>query len=565
MKAKSLTLVFVLLCLLLAACTAAQTIPEAGMAVEDDSPANAGQTPAVTGTGEQMATTTDAPATSTATAEPASAESVDSRLEPAVTPVTEIEHHADPPAPVLYRNETYSFRLTLPGTWAEYQATANAHGDGSSVCFSFPNHGPVCVLQVDVYSKAAWNELSMKPPNYYLDENEQYVFAAGPYQQECVQLDDFQCARYREIPEILAGFVAESTGPDQPPPVLYRNETYGFRLTLPETWAGYQTIQHEHADVTHICFTFPNYSPVCVLQIDAYTRAAWDRMDAVPPDYYRGENDQYVFGAGPYDGTCVQLDDFQCARHLEIPGILSGLVAESVGSGQPAPIPYRNETYGFHLTLPGTWAGYQATQNGGGDLSAVCFSFPDHGPLCVLQVDVFTKAAWNELEMKPPNYYLDENEQYVFAAEPGYPTECVQLDAFQCDRYQEISGILAGFVAESIGPGPDIPYRNDTYGFSLTLPGTWAGHQATVDDQGNRSSVCFSFPDYGPICVLQVDVYTKAAWNNLAMKPANYYLNENEQYVFAAGPYQPQCVQLDDFQCARYQEIPGILAGFVAE
>jgi len=107
---------------------------------------------------------------------------------------------------------------------------------------------------------------------------------------------------------------------------------------------------------------------------------------------------------------------------------------------------YYNENFGFRLTLPETWTGYEATQNGRSDQSAICFSFPEHSHICVLQIDVFTKEAWNALVKTPPNYYLAENEQYVFAAEPGSSTECVQLDAFQCARYQEIPGILSSFT-----------------------------------------------------------------------------------------------------------------------
>ncbi len=556
MKAKFLYPIFILLCLFLAACTIAQTIPEAGTAVEGDSPINAGQTPEATGTGERIATATGALTTSTATTEPASAE----------TPETEIEHPTDKPLTLLlYRNETYGFRLALPQTWTGYQATTNPQDDGSSVCFSFPNHSPACVLQVDIYSKTDWDNLTLEPPNYYLDENEQYVFAAGPYQPECVQLDDFQCERYQEISSILAGFTAESiwSGPD----ILYRNETYGFHLTLPGTWAGYQATQNGNNYLAAVCFSFPEHGHLCVLQIDVFTKAAWNELATKPPNYYLDENEQYVFAAEPdYPTECVQMDAFQCERYQEISSILAGFVAESSGPGQPAPILYRNETYGFQLTLPGTWTGYQTIQDEHGDVTHICFTFPNYSPVCVLQIDVYTRAAWDRMVTVPPDYYRGENEQYVFGAGPN-DGQCVQLDDFQCARHHEIPGILAGLVAESIGPGQPatILYRNETYGFRLTLPGTWSGYQVTQNGGGDQSAICFSFPEHGPICILQIDIFTKAAWNELTMKPSNYYLNENEQHVFAAGPYQVECVQLDAFQCDRYREIPGILAGLQVE
>lgn len=111
---------------------------------------------------------------------------------------------------LIYINETFDFQLPLPETWRGFEVTQNQHEDVSNICFTFGNSSPVCVLQIDVYPKAAWNSLSRVPNDYYLVENEQFVFASGPYMPECIQLDEFQCQRYQEIPEILAGFLLEA-------------------------------------------------------------------------------------------------------------------------------------------------------------------------------------------------------------------------------------------------------------------------------------------------------------------------------------------------------------------
>jgi hypothetical protein len=123
----------------------------------------------------------------------------------------------------------------------------------------------------------------------------------------------------------------------------------------------------------------------------------------------------------------------------------------------------------------------------------------------------------------------------------------------------------AGSPSSEPPAGADLIYSNDAFGFRLALPETWAGFETSENEHGGVANICFTFAGSTPVCVLQIDVYTKAAWNNLEMVPDGYYLTENDQFVFAAGPYPPQCVQLDDFQCARYQEIPGILAGFTVE
>jgi hypothetical protein len=116
--------------------------------------------------------------------------------------------------PLMYRNETFGFQFPLPATWNGFEVTEQSHSAGAApdvgtVCFTFVGSTPICVLQVDVWSTAGWNSLERVPDDYYLAENEEFVFASGPYGPECVQLDQFQCERYREIPAILAGFRVE--------------------------------------------------------------------------------------------------------------------------------------------------------------------------------------------------------------------------------------------------------------------------------------------------------------------------------------------------------------------
>jgi len=117
---------------------------------------------------------------------------------------------------------------------------------------------------------------------------------------------------------------------------------------------------------------------------------------------------------------------------------------------------------------------------------------------------------------------------------------------------------------------PGSVYFNDTFGFRLALPATWAGYQVTerVHAEAERpdaGTVCFTFGERQPLCVLKIDVWTRDGWRALEMVPDGYYLAENGGYVFAAGPYEPACVQLDEFQCERRQEVPTILAGFRVE
>jgi hypothetical protein len=124
-------------------------------------------------------------------------------------PIEEAGAPQNSASPLAYANESYGFQLTFPTSWHGYSA-GELDGSGvGSVCFSFSGAMPVCVLQIDVYTHGQWDELQKLHEDYYLGENDYYVFGAGPFTEECVQMDDFQCERYRELPEVLATFEAD--------------------------------------------------------------------------------------------------------------------------------------------------------------------------------------------------------------------------------------------------------------------------------------------------------------------------------------------------------------------
>ncbi|MFH1899022.1 MAG: hypothetical protein ABIJ82_00935 [Patescibacteria group bacterium] len=104
-----------------------------------------------------------------------------------------------------------------------------------------------------------------------------------------------------------------------------------------------------------------------------------------------------------------------------------------------------------------------------------------------------------------------------------------------------------------------LTYENEKYGFRLTLPEEWEGYKATFHEYENISDICFSFEDRMPICVLQIYIHTKDQWASLKKKPA--HIAENDEFVFSYD-YSPDCVQHDDFQCARSREVPAIIDTF---
>jgi hypothetical protein len=144
----------------------------------------------------------------TTAAEPTPQETLSGPTEVA-GPVEEPGDPQDSPSPLVYANESYGFQLSFPTSWNGF-SVAELDGVGvGSICFSFNRAMPVCVLQIDVYTHPQWSQLEKLNDDYYLGENGDYVFGAGPFTEACVQMDDFQCDRYHELPAILETFETE--------------------------------------------------------------------------------------------------------------------------------------------------------------------------------------------------------------------------------------------------------------------------------------------------------------------------------------------------------------------
>lgn len=111
----------------------------------------------------------------------------------------------------------------------------------------------------------------------------------------------------------------------QADPMTFEDEDFGIRLAFTTSWEGFQVGRFEHESVTNLCFFFPTSSPICVLQLDVFTKEAWAGLEKVHPDYFLAENDTFVIAAGPFTQACVQMDAFQCERYLELPSILAGI------------------------------------------------------------------------------------------------------------------------------------------------------------------------------------------------------------------------------------------------
>jgi len=103
-------------------------------------------------------------------------------------------------------------------------------------------------------------------------------------------------------------------------PLVYKNEEYGFSLTFPETWEGYEVTVHPDGTV---CFSFDRPLPLCILQLYIRSKDEWNDMkESAKAPAFIGESEEYVFLTDHYSSECVQMDEFQCERHHEVPSIV---------------------------------------------------------------------------------------------------------------------------------------------------------------------------------------------------------------------------------------------------
>lgn len=118
-------------------------------------------------------------------------------------------------------------------------------------------------------------------------------------------------------------------------------------------------------------------------------------------------------------------------------------------------------------------------------------------------------------------------------------------------------------------------YKNSKWGFELKLPQSWKGYQVSEHDWTNSpnheytADICLYFerPDSIPACILQISVFSPSEWQALIKKGGSQpkLLGQSNQYFFTSSEYDPQCTQLDSFQCDRSKELLHILPTFTLD
>ncbi|PKL36756.1 hypothetical protein CVV38_02550 [Candidatus Peregrinibacteria bacterium HGW-Peregrinibacteria-1] len=102
-----------------------------------------------------------------------------------------------------------------------------------------------------------------------------------------------------------------------------------------------------------------------------------------------------------------------------------------------------------------------------------------------------------------------------------------------------------------------ISYTNANYGFTLELPQSWAGYQAS--EVANDGTICFSLPSAGgqPFCIFQLYVVSLDTNLSSSLK----LVGETSTWKIATDN-STSCEQFNDLQCDRTADIAAILASF---
>jgi len=126
------------------------------------------------------------------------------------------------------------------------------------------------------------------------------------------------------------------------------------------------------------------------------------------------------------------------------------------------------------------------------------------------------------------------------------------------------SGSWCEFAACPVVQNPEttggIIYRNERYGFSLTLPESWQGYRASVAADDGKTTICFYFAGSRPFCAMQLLAYTPEQWSKVSVIGSQALVSRAiaDDGSVVALDYSPGCVQMDAMQCARSREVPGI-------
>lgn len=115
---------------------------------------------------------------------------------------------------------------------------------------------------------------------------------------------------------------------------------------------------------------------------------------------------------------------------------------------------YKNQTYGFTLTFPQSWYGFNAAEQTYDAYSSVCFSFKQPQPFCIFQIVKLNNSQWEQVKNKENKSILSKTDDSIILCDGcckygDDTTGAGQFNQFQIDRCKEVPNIIKTFKITS--------------------------------------------------------------------------------------------------------------------
>jgi hypothetical protein len=201
---------------------------------------------------------------------------------------------------------------------------------------------------------------------------------------------------------------------------------------------------------------------------------------------------------------------------------------------------YKNDKYGFELTLTDAWKGYIVTEVSIQNIPVVVFGFPTtdtinwkEGYTKYLHIFIFTKTQWKQVNSSTrsePNEpeYLDQNDKYVFAYSEGFQDVPKDLE-YLLKKDSELQKAITTFkLINLVDTSTWKIYKNDQYGFEFSYPNDWNYEQNKTDNFPVNINFAPSYKLESKFYYFFIDIWKL---DNLAIKTLDEYVSHFESIV----------------------------------
>ena len=144
---------------------------------------------------------------------------------------------------------------------------------------------------------------------------------------------------------------------------VYVNETYGFSLTLPESWTGHWQAEETDGVIVFSCTEIP----VTEARGELFTLSVYpEQLEAVNSRtrLLGGKEGCWVYISYPQTNSYPDVAEEAVLLYLDMYDDGLTLSAGDFSLPEGAALVYTNDAWGLTLTLPGSWKEYGACQEG---------------------------------------------------------------------------------------------------------------------------------------------------------------------------------------------------------